>query len=138
MVLHEGHICEHGLALDVVGDTYNSSLGDSLVRIQDAFNLRCAYAVARHIDHVVNAPRNPLYSVLATCANDVAHSHMHTPVMTIFIAADRIARVVVARVRLEVCLHVALYASPFVSGPPAKTFLTSKCIPCANHRWYAP
>lgn len=59
MVLHEGDVGEHALALDIVGDAHDGCLSHGLVRVEDAFNLGSADAVARDIDDIIHTASDP-------------------------------------------------------------------------------
>ncbi|MCY1362853.1 hypothetical protein D9M69_495900 [compost metagenome] len=76
------------MALDVVGITDRSGLGDALVQHQGAFHFGGADTVAGHVDHIVDAPGDP--------------------VVAIFIAPRAVTGEVVAGVGLEVGVDHAL------------------------------
>ena len=68
VALHQGHIGENALALDVMWKAHHRRLGHFLVGYQRAFNFRRAHAVTRHVDHVVHSPGDPVIAVLVAAA----------------------------------------------------------------------
>ena len=65
---HQSHVAIDALAFDVVGIAHDGGFGDFRVRDQRAFDFGRAHAVARDVDHVVDAPCDPIVAICVAFA----------------------------------------------------------------------
>uniref|UniRef100_A0A0N4Z5G8 PE-PGRS family protein n=1 Tax=Parastrongyloides trichosuri TaxID=131310 RepID=A0A0N4Z5G8_PARTI len=73
--LVQGDIGVDALTLDVVGEADDGGLGHVVVQDQGALDLGRAHAVARDVDHVINAARDPVIAVFVTAAAVTGEVH---------------------------------------------------------------
>ena len=65
---HERHIGVNALALDVMRIANDGGFRHMHMRHQRAFHLRRAHAMAGHVNHVIDAARDPIIAILIAAA----------------------------------------------------------------------
>ncbi|KPA20574.1 hypothetical protein shim_32300 [Shimia sp. SK013] len=68
LIVHQRDVAVDALTFDVVRITHNGSLGHGSMCHQCRFHLGGAHAVARHVDHIVHAPGDPIVAIRVAAA----------------------------------------------------------------------
>src|SRR5471032_2469515 len=115
--IHWGDEGINPLAFDVVGIAHHGGFGHLVMQHQRAFYLGSADAVAGHVDHIVDAPSDP--------------------VVTVLIAACAVPREVVARVGFEIGVDHALRVAVDAANLPRPAGLDCQYATAGAADWLA-